>query len=398
MSRTESQEVLDRWLIVSTSFGVMFFTWGTPFSFGVFYDPLLSEFELSRFWISSVYSAMLFSLYALAGLVGIVASRLRIRVIFIIGSVLITGCAIGFQFISSYVGLVVVFAILGTVLGTGFVLITAVIPLWFSTQKSTALGIVFVGNGLGIQIMPLIWEWMIATNGINQAFLIINLITAAMFFVAGLVISRPEALENLNESSLLDVLGWIHRMMGRPKFLVAFLGTGLLFAWYYMLAAQAIPFFIHQGSDRTTAAFLFGLIGGISVPTRIASGLVADRVGPRKTIVIATILVGFGFFLFLLPSWNAIYLSIIIFGLGLGVISPLYIPALLIGFEVPNQTAFVGLFNLAFAIFALFTPITSTFIIALSGGYGGIFTLTGFITIAGAGLFWIGSAGSPSSI
>lgn len=387
-----------RWSIVGISFVAMLFTWGTPFSFGVVSEPLLVKFELSRIQVSSVYSGMLFALYALSGLVGIVASHLRVRSVFFIGSIVITACAIGFLFVSSYTGLILVFVTLGTVLGAAYILIVAMIPLWFSKREATAMGIVFAGNGFGIQVMPPIWEWSIATYGINQAFLVINLVTAAVFFVVGLVVYRPQSEVNSNQPSLSCVLGWINRQLRRPRFLAAFLGTGLLFAWYYMLTAQAVPFFVDRGTDRTTAAFLFGLVGGVSVPTRVVSGVIADHVGPRRTIALTTALVGASFFLFLSSSWLAIYVGIVIFGIGFGFVAPLYLPALLIGFEVPSQTAFVGLFNFALATFALATPLFSSLVVDFTGGYEMLLALTGLATIAGAILFWIGSGGPTTRV
>ena len=382
-----------RWAIVVVSFFVMIFTWGTPYSFGVFYAPLEYRFGFSTLQISLLYSTMLFSLYILAGVIGMFASKLRIRLILIVGSLLVGFCAIGFWFVSSYLTVVLVFVTLGTVLGAGYVLLVGIIPMWFSSREATAMGIVFAGNGLGVQVMPTVWQRAITMYGLARAFLVINLVTAVCFLGAGIVVHRPRNPEVQMDYSSVSVVEWIYQLIGRPRFWAAFFGTGLLFAWYYLLAAQAIPFFHARGADRGTAALLYGLIGGISVPTRIVSGIIADHVGARKTIVVSTTVVGTAFFLLIGQSWTSVYLSIILFGVGLGVAAPLYLPALMEGFKVPNQTAFVGLFNFAFAAFAFSVPLVSVFIIQHTGGFDIVMLLMGGLTIGGAIIFWIGTAG-----
>lgn len=64
------------------------------------------------------------------------------------------------------------------------------------------------------------------------------------------------------------------------------------------------------------------------------------------------------------------------------------------GFEIPNQTAFVGLFNFAFAGFAFSVPVGSAIVIDRTGGSQAITAATGIATLAGAVAFWVGTTGT----
>jgi hypothetical membrane protein len=61
------------------------------------------------------------------------------------------------------------------------------------------------------------------------------------------------------------------------------------------------------------------------------------------------------------------------------------------GFTPERDTAFVGVFNFTFAVFAFLAPFTSSLAIEATGGYAVPFLVVGVLTLAGAGLFWSGT-------
>ena len=387
---SDEMDSLHGWLIVGVSFCSMIFTWGTAFSFGTFLGPLTTEFGYSAVQLSTVYSVELLAFYGLAGVMGVLVSVLPIRPIMIGLSVVLSLIAIWFLEVSSYLGLVVLFSAMGTVLGTMYVLLVAIVPQWFESREGLALGIIFAGNGLGMQILPPFWEIAISTLGLRTAFLWLTLLTAGVFFVTGLVTRRPRHI-NSDDGVVGNLLTWLLGLTRERKFWIAFIGAGFLFAWYYMLATHAVNMFINRGFSRNRAALLFGLIGGVSVLARLTSGYVADRTGPRQVITISTVAAGLGFFLLLTGSRLLLYFAIVCFGIGLGASATLYIPALMQSFNPTRDTAFVGVFNLVFAIFAFLMPLTSSLAIDVLGGYTVPFATMGLLTIGGAGLFWIGT-------
>lgn len=383
--------VRERSLILVVSFCAMVFAWGTPFSFGVLIDPLTAEFGYSDIQVSGINSTLLLSFYAFAAVLGILTARVSVRLVLFASAAVVLGAGVLFQFVASYYALVFVFLGLGTMLGTPYVVLAAVVPQWFEDREATSLGILMAGNGLGIQIMPPIWSWAIDALDLGTAFLAINLSTAVVFAIAGVVVSRPRNAADRDATAFADVLGWARRLLGRRKFWLAFVGTGFLFGWYYVLAAQAIPMFVERGFGKTEAAFLFGLIGGVSVVSRVLSGLVAEYVGPRVTIQATAYAVGGAFVVLLLDGVAPVVLAVAVFGLGFGTAGALYLPALSSGFDVREPAVFVGLFNFSFAIFAFVAPLASTVVLNATGSYSLLLAGTGLLTVFGTTLFWIGS-------
>jgi predicted MFS family arabinose efflux permease len=379
------------WLVVAVSFCSMVFTWGTTFSFGVFLDPLAAEFGYSSVQLSTAFSLELLAFYGLAGVVGIAVSTVPVRPVVVGLSVLLAVLALLFASVSSYVGLVVLFAAMGTILGTMYVVLVSIVPQWFTVREGTAMGIIFAGNGLGMQVLPPVWELAIGSIGLRAAFRWMTLLTAGVFLVTGVVVRRPRTGDRTPRSERDDLTRWLASLLGRRRFWVAFFGAGLLFAWYYTFATHAVSLFTDLGFTRGVAATLFGLVGGVSVVARLTSGYLADRFGARRTIVVATAAASAGFFLLFSGSDALLYAAILCFGVGLGANATLYIPALMQGFTPERDTAFVGVFNFTFAVFAFLAPFTSSLAIEATGGYAVPFLAMGVLTLVGAGLFWSGT-------
>ncbi|WP_407075696.1 MFS transporter [Natronococcus wangiae] len=371
----------------------MVFTFGTPLSYGIFREPFSDAFGISPVALSGVFAVMLFTFFIGSGFVGVFGSRFPARAVLLTCSLATGLLAPSLYLTGSVVGLVVVFAALGLALGTAFVLIASVVPRWFETRRGAATGLIFVGNGLGLFVLPPAWQLALAEMGVRRGFLGIVSATAIAFLLAGLACRRPRWAER-STATAGELLEWLARLGGTRTFQFLFLGMALSFAWYQLLAAYAVDLFAYRGLTEAGASAAFGLIGGVSIISRIGGGYLADAVGSRRAFLASLGCTAGGIALLFVPAVPALPVAIFLIGLGLGGSATLYIPLLMGIYPPEKDTAIVGVFNVAIGITALAMPPLGTASVAYTGGFTTAILLTFVAVVVGIWTVAVGTAES----
>jgi len=82
---------------------------------------------------------------------------------------------------------------------------------------------------------------------------------------------------------------------------------------------------IEQGVPALAAAGALGISGLTSIAGRVGTGMIADRVGAKPTLVAGLLLQALTIFLYVFPSGpGALYTLAMVFGVGYGSVMPLY--------------------------------------------------------------------------
>ncbi len=275
-------------------------------------------------------------------------------------------------------------------LGTQFVVVASVVPRWFEKRRGAATGLIFVGNGLGLFILPPIWQRAIAEFGVRRGFLAILGATAVAFLAAGVLCRRPPWVEP-SGATTDEVLGWVAGLARTRQFQYLFVGIGLAFAWYQLLAAFAVDLFAARGLGETAASTAFGLIGGVSIVSRIGGGYLGDRLGSRRAFLLSLGCATAGLALLVVPAPALLISSVGLVGLGLGGCATLYIPVLLTVYPPEKDTAIIGVFNVAAGVGSLVMPPLGTASIAYTDGYTVAILLTVGLTLVAFALIVAGT-------
>ncbi|ESS08756.1 MAG: arabinose efflux permease [uncultured archaeon A07HN63] len=378
------------WLVATVGAIAMVFTFGTPLSYGIFREPFSTAFGIAPVALSTVFSVMLFTFFIGSGVVGVLSVRLPARRVLLIAAGATALIAPALYVVEGYLGLLVVFAVLGLALGTQFVVVASVVPRWFDERRGAATGLIFVGNGLGLFILPPIWQRAIAAFGVRQGFLAILGATAVAFLAAGVICRRPPWVEP-SGATTDEVLGWVAGLARTRQFQYLFVGIGLAFAWYQLLAAFAVDLFAARGLGETAASTAFGLIGGVSIVSRIGGGYLGDRLGSRRAFLLSLGCATAGLALLVAPAPALLIGSVGLVGLGLGGCATLYIPVLLTVYPPEKDTAIIGVFNVAAGIGSLVMPPLGTASIAYTDGYTVAILLTVGLTLVAFALIVAGT-------
>jgi MFS family permease len=378
------------WLVATVGAVAMVFTFGTPLSYGIFREPFSAAFGIAPVALSTVFSVMLFTFFIGSGVVGVLSVRLPARRVLLIAAGATALIAPSLYLVDGYLGLLVVFAVLGLALGTQFVVVASVVPRWFEKRRGAATGLIFVGNGLGLFILPPIWQRAIAEFGVRQGFLAILGATAVAFLAAGVLCRRPPWVEP-SAATTDEVLGWVAGIARTRQFQYLFVGIGLAFAWYQLLAAFAVDLFAARGLSETAASTAFGLIGGVSIVSRIGGGYLGDQLGSRRAFLLSLGCATAGLALLVAPAPALLIGSVGLVGLGLGGCATLYIPVLLTVYPPEKDTAIIGVFNVAAGVGSLVMPPLGTASIAYTDGYTVAILLTVGLTLVAFALIVAGT-------
>ena len=379
------------WFVAVVGAVAMVFTFGTPLSYGIFRAPFSETFGVSPVALSTVFSVMLFTFFIGSGIVGVVSVRLPARGVLLAAAGATGLIAPALFVVDSYAGLLVVFAVLGLALGTAFVLTASIVPRWFDEYRGAATGLIFVGNGLGLFVLPPIWQRAFAAFGVRQGFLAIMSTTAIAFLLVGLVCRRPPWAEG-SAMTARETVGWVTGLARTRTFQLLFVGMGLAFAWYQLLAAYAVDLFAARGLSEAAASTAFGVIGGVSIISRIGGGYLGDRIGSRRAFLGSLGCATAGIALLVVPEMAILAVGVFLIGLGLGGSATLYIPVLMQVYPPEKDTAVIGVFNVAAGLGSLLMPPLGTAAAAYADGYAVAVLLTVIVMLAGFGLVVVGTA------
>ena len=194
MAESRQPKIFYGYIVVAVAFLIMMIMWGTSYSFGVFFKPLLAEFGWTRAMTSGAYSLCML----LTGLLSIGTGRLTDR----FGPrVVVTGCGLflglGCLLVSQVSALWQLYLFYGVMIGAG--LSGAVVPMvatvarWFVKRRGMMTGITISGLGMGTLVMPPITNWLISTYGWRTSYIIIGITALVLVTSAAQFMKRDPA-------------------------------------------------------------------------------------------------------------------------------------------------------------------------------------------------------------
>jgi MFS family permease len=200
---------------------------------------------------------------------------------------------------------------------------------WFIKRRGVMSGIVKVGTGAGMFIMPLIAGWYSAANGWRNSYLVLGLISMLCVILAAQLFRRDPSQMGLQPYGAEEVNSGRMGMAGEGLSLQQAFRTRQLWticilyfiAWYIGMtnSVHIVTHAIDMGISQIQAAGVLSTIGGVSIIGRVVLGGAGDRFGSRQALVIS-------FLIIVLPllwlqfageTWS-LYLYAVIYGFGHG--------------------------------------------------------------------------------
>jgi len=383
------------YIVVISGFLILVSMYGTLYSFGVFFKPVLTEFGWTRAIASGAYSLC----FILSGAVAMVAGRLNDR----FGPRVVMSCSgsllgLGYFLMSKisaiwdlylFYGLIV-----GVGMGGGIAPSLSTVARWFVKRRGLMTGMTIAGTGVGTLVMPLIAYWLVSIYSWRTSFTIIGIgIFILIVGLAQLLIRDPGrkglspygAETAVADRPNLDVAGLSLREAVRTVQL------WILFLIYvcagFFIQIVIVHIVVHAtglGISPMSAASVLSIVGLSSLVGRVMGGGVSDRFGNKPTITAALILMGAGFIWLLVAKelWM-LYIFAIVFGIAYGEILCMMSlwPAELFGLR--SQGVILGITIFGSTIGGGIGPVVAGRIFDLTGSYQRAFMVCIAVAIAG---------------
>lgn len=371
------------WYIVAAGTLLLSTCFGISYSFSVYFPALQSDFSWNRAATSGVFSLYLL----LVGFFSILCGRAIDRfgpkpVVLVMGAV--TGISLVltaqvqalWQFYLSYSVLLAA--------GTGgmYIIVMSTASRWFYRKRATAVGILGTGASLGPVVMAPVSAWLIETCQWRVACMLTGILAWILIIPGALILKKDPAeigagpdgdpyspdgsSSEVKKVSVFSVTGAIKS----PSF------SYLNFIWFwfsfclYMVITHIVPRSQDIGLDPIKAAGVMSILTAVSVISRLAGGMAADRVDKRR--LLAALVTAMALSMVWLTSadqsWK-IYLFAILFGMIFGCGDPSLITLVTDVFGTDKIGTMMGILMISWGLGSAAGPYLAGCVFDYTGSY-----------------------------
>jgi len=327
------------YIVVIASFFIILMIHGMYGTYGVFFNPLQAEFSWSRTLISGANSLGFFLMGLFSIVTGRLTDRFGPRIIVIVCGFTV---GLGYLLMSGIDTVWHLYLFYGVIVGMstsiGDVSLLSTTARWFVGRRGIMTGIVKVGTGAGMFIMPLVASGLISSYGWRSSYIFLGVISLVSIVAIAQFLRRDPGQKGLrpfgayngdtNSPDPVDEgLSLRQAMRTRQFWMVC---AAYFVVWYCALSmtVHIAPHAVDLGFSAARAAGMISTIGGVSMLGRLVMGGTGDRLGNRRALLISFVVLvaALSWLPFAQEMW-ALYLFATIYGFAHGgffaLVSPL---------------------------------------------------------------------------
>jgi len=216
--------------------------------------------------------------------------------------------------------------LLGFGTAAGFGPLITDISHWFLKQRGIAVALIASGNYLAGGIWPLFLSDILTEDGWRTAYLTLAIITLCIILPLALLLQRrlPEAGHEIAARQVTQNIQKTRISPLRLQILLSIAGVACCVAMS-MPQVHIVSYCVGLGYGPAVGAEMLSLMLFGGVVSRIASGLIADRIGGIRTLLLGSFAQGIALVMYLpFDGMASLYVVSLIFGLSQGGIVPSY--------------------------------------------------------------------------
>jgi MFS family permease len=386
------------YVIAAACFGIQAVGIGTYFSYGVLFNPLISEFGWSRASVAGASSVA----FLLMGFLGIAVGRINDR----IGPrQLMTVTAIffglGYLLMSRLDTVWQLYLFFGIVFGIGLssidVIALSTIARWFAKRRGFMTGIVKVGTGAGQMIIPFLVTILIMRYGWRSACVMVGAaVLAILVSIAQLMRRDPSRMglspdgdaQGAADKSISEAQGLSLSEALRTGQFWTLCGAFLAIVFCLMIVmVHIVPFARDINVSPTGAAGVMSAIGGVSMVGRFICGLTIDRIGCKRVMLFCfSLLIAALLWLLLAKALWMLFFFAAIYGLAHGGFFTTFSPSVAEFFGIKSHGALFGIAMFSGTLGGAIGPFVAGYIFDMTAGYVAAIWICTLVAALGCGL------------
>ena len=321
------------WVIVVVAFMMSFMTAGVFWATSVIAIAMREDLGWS---LSSIYLGL-----TVRGLVGAAAAPLLgrfadlkhgSRTLGVLSGVISAASLIAVSQVNSHWAYILLYGVVGgmTTAGTGFLVMSAVVPRWFLRRRGRAVAFATMGSGAAAFILPPLMAFLLDWVGWRGTWTALGILTFTFASLPALLVRRqPEDVGLVPDGRILTSSR--QSAVGQPvrNYTVQdAVRTKML--WILILAVSAaslspngvpsslVPMYIDKGFSTQMAAWGFSIYGLFSMLARFFWGFMAERYHIRTVLIAIGIFTASVMPLILILDANVALAYSVLAGFGIG--------------------------------------------------------------------------------
>ncbi len=394
------------YVVAAAGFIAWFIGWGSYSTcFGLFFKPLVTEFQWTRADTSFAFSVSLLVQATLGIATGWLTDRLGPRIV-----VTVFGSFLGWSLllisqVHALWQLVIAYAIVGGIGASVLnIPIMATVSRWFVKRRGLMTGLVQSGAGLGGFFLAPFTGRLIIRYGWRNASNMLGIMTLTLIVLAGLLLirdpgdagqvadgiqtGRKKTAKSQREKDKSSGSPFRVFMSPAPFWVIA----GIYASFGYFRSTFTTHTAAHvqdMGFSLSDGANVLALISASSIVGRIGMGRAADKIGNRPALMISfmvtTLIIGW---LLTARSLWALYLFAAVYGFGWGALAVLRFAITAEVFGLASVGFIMGTLGFSESLIAAFGSYFGGFVFDLSGNYDQAFLICMAISFTGVFLSW----------
>jgi len=383
------------YVVVIAAFFIMFVSWATYNSFGIFLTPLLENFKWNTAAATGAFSLSMF-LYGVLGIVvGGLNDRLGPRLVLTLCGVLL---GLGYLLMSWVGSLWQLYLFLGVIIGVAmsgvWVPQVSTVARWFVGRRTLMTGFVIAGTGIGQLVGPIVISRLIASTGWTQTYMMMGIAVLILIVLTAQLLRRDPAQsgqlpwgdseEKARDTKPANADFSFNKAVKTSQFWILF-GMFVCYGYgVFAIVVHIVPYAISLDISAVRAADILATRGAAGILGSYLLSLFADRTGNKQVYIFGFVLMIAALFgLSLEKEEWMLYLFIVAFGFAAGGMAASESPITAWLFGLGSHGLIYGVVHVGFTVGAAAGPFLTGYLYDLMGSYQLAFLISAAIGVIG---------------
>ena len=318
-----------RWVIVAAGGLLGCVAIGGMFSLPVLLQPITRDTGWSVAGVSGTMTIGFLAMAFASMIWGTLSDRIGPRPVVLTGSIVIAASLALASRATSLIEFQLLFGLLvGLATAAIFAPMMACVTGWFDTHRSLAVSLVSAGMGMAPMTMSPLVAWLVSSYDWRTTMQIVAAVVAAIMIPAALLVRRPPALAAV-AAGAGDAGPQLEMSLGQavrsPQFIILLATNFFCCATHSGPIIHTVSYAISCGIPMLAAVSIYSVEGLAGLGGRIAFGLLGDRFGARRVLVLGLLVQAFGALAYVfVRELAAFYAVAALFGFIYAGVMPLY--------------------------------------------------------------------------
>ncbi|WP_316201541.1 MULTISPECIES: MFS transporter [unclassified Bradyrhizobium] len=319
-----------RWVIVAAGGLLGCVAIGGMFSLPVFLKPIAADTGWS---VAGVSSAMTIGFLAMAFTSmgwGTLSDRVGPLPVVLTGSILLAVSLALASFASSLITFQLMFGLMvGGATAAIFAPMMATVTGWFETHRSLAVSLVSAGMGMAPMTMSPLAAWLVSSHDWRTSMRLIAVVVSAIMIPVSLLVRRAPAPERREAAAPGQDTApsemTLSQAVRSPQFMILLATNFFCCATHSGPIIHTVSYAVSCGIPLIAAVTIYSVEGLAGMGGRIAFGLLGDRFGAKRVLVLGLLAQAFGALAYVFVRELAAFYSVAaLFGFIYAGTMPLY--------------------------------------------------------------------------